>query len=346
MTITAFDAYGNIAAGYTGTVILTSSDPHAVLPASESFTDSDAGKLSFAATLDSSGTQWITAADSVTPSITGSESGIAVQAAAAKTLALTGFPTSDTAGTTGTMTVTAYDTYGNVATGYTGTVDLTSTDLHAVLPSSATFTVTDAGKLSVAVTLDTAGTQSITATDSVTPSIRGTESGIAVQAAAAKTLVLSGFPTSDTAGTAGTVTITAYDPYGNVATGYTGTLDLTSSDPQAVLPSSDTFTASDAGKVSFSATLDTSGTQSITATDSVTSSLSSTESGIAVQAAAAKTLWLTGFPTSDTAGTSSTVTITAYDAYGNVATGYTATVLLSSTDPHAAVPSICHVHRR
>ena len=100
------------------------------------------------------------------------------------------------------MTVTAYDAYGNVATGYTGTVSLTSSDPHAVLPSSYTFTAADAGQHSFAVTLDTAGTQSITATDTATSSITGTESGIAVQAAAAKTLTITGFPTSDTAGTA------------------------------------------------------------------------------------------------------------------------------------------------
>ena len=339
VTVTAYDAYGNLATGYTGTVTLTSSDPHAALPPSYTFTSSDAGKHNITVTLDTSGPPVDHGERSVTPSISGSESGIAVQAAAAKTLSVTGFPTSDTAGTTVDMTITAYDAYGNVATGYTGTVDLMSTDPLAVLPSSATFDAADAGKLSFAVTLDTAGTQSITATDSVTPSIRGTESGIAVQAAPAKTLAFTGFPTSDTAGTAGTVTITAYDPYGNVATGYTGTLDLTSSDPQAVLPVSYTFSESDAGKHSFPITLDTSGTQSITATDSVTSSLSATESGIAVQAAAAKTLTVTGFPTSEAAGTSSTVAVTAYDAYGNVATGYRGIVALSSSDPSAVLPS-------
>ena len=117
-----------------------------------------------------------------------------MQAAAAKTLKVTGFPTTDTAGTAGNVTVTAYDAYGNVATGYTGTVLLSSTDPHAVLPSSLTFTAGDAGKLSFTATLDTAGTQSITATDSVTSSIAGTESGIAVQAAAAKTLAITGSP--------------------------------------------------------------------------------------------------------------------------------------------------------
>ena len=88
-----------------------------------------------------------------------------------------------------------------------------------------------------------------------------------------------------------------------MATGYTGTVSLTSSDPHAVLPPYYTFTAGDAGQHSFAVTLDTSGTQSITATDTATSSLTATESGITVKAAAATTLKITGFPTSDTAGT-------------------------------------------
>ena len=198
-------------------------------------------------TLDTAGTQSITATDTVTSSITGTESGIAVQAAAAKTL--DGHRVSDQrhGGAAGTVTVTAYDAYGNVATGYTGTVALTSSDPHAVLPSSYTFTASDAGSTAFPVTLDTAGTQSITATDTATLEHHGHRVGIAVQAAAAKTLTVTGFPTSDTAGAAGTVTVTAYDAYGNVATGYTGTVALTSSDPHAVLPSSYTFTAADAG---------------------------------------------------------------------------------------------------
>ena len=154
------------------------------------------------------------------------ESGIVVQAAAAQTLAVTGFPTSETAGTPGSVTVTAYDAYGNVATGYTGTVALTSTDAHAGLPPDYTFTTSDAGQYSFTLTLDTAGTQSITATDAVTPSLTASESGIAVQAAAAKTLAVTGFPTSERAGVPGIVTVTAYDAYGNIATGYTGSVAL------------------------------------------------------------------------------------------------------------------------
>ena len=37
MTVTAVDAYGNVATGYTGTVHFTSSDGQAVLPANYTF---------------------------------------------------------------------------------------------------------------------------------------------------------------------------------------------------------------------------------------------------------------------------------------------------------------------
>ena len=68
-----------------------------------------------------------------------------------------------------------------------------------------------------------------------------------MQAAAARTLAVTGFPATDRAGVAGNVTVTAYDAYGNVATGYTGTIAFSSSDAQALLPSSFSFVAADAG---------------------------------------------------------------------------------------------------
>ena len=170
--------------------------------------------------------------------------------------------------------------------GYTGTVQFTSNDPLAVLPASYTFLTTDNGTHVFSATLKSAGTRNLKATDTVTSSLTGTESGIVVKAAAASALKVTGFPTTDTAGTAGNVTVTAFDPYGNVATGYTGTVSITSSDSQAVLPSSYTFVAGDAGVHSFSVTLKTAGTQSITATD--TSSLTATESGIIVKPAAGR----------------------------------------------------------
>jgi len=69
-----------------------------------------------------------------------------------------------------------------------------------------------------------------------------------------------------------------------VATGYTGTVALFSSDPLAVLPSRYTFTATDAGSHRFAVTLYTAAAQSIAATDTANVSLTGTETGITVRA--------------------------------------------------------------
>ena len=99
--------------------------------------------------------------------------------------------------------------------------------------------------------LKTAGNQWITATDTVTLTTTGTLSGIKVSPAAASQFLLSGLPSTMTAGLSQTLTVTALDPYGNVATAYTGIVDFTSSDPQASLPASYAFPGADQGVSTF-----------------------------------------------------------------------------------------------
>ena len=80
------------------------------------------------------------------------------------------------------------------------------------------------------------------------------------------------------------LTVTVKDPYGNVATGYRGTVRFTSSDSAAVLPGNYTFTAGDAGVHVFSATLKTaSSSTSITVTDTTTTSITGTQTPIIVE---------------------------------------------------------------
>jgi hypothetical protein len=138
------------------------------------------GAGSFSATLNTAGTQSVTATDSVTGTITGAQTGITVTPAAASTLIVAGFSSPVTAGTAGTFTVTAKDSFGNTATGYAGTLHFTSSDTAATLPANSTLTN---GTGSFSATLRTVGTQSITATDTVTSTITGTQSGITVNAA-------------------------------------------------------------------------------------------------------------------------------------------------------------------
>jgi hypothetical protein len=195
---------------------------------------------------------------------------------------VTGYPSSTTAGVANTITVTADDASGNLNPNYTGTVHFTSTDPQAVLPADYTFTAADQGVHTFSVTLKTAGLQSIIVADGVT-GMPGSETGITVNPAAASTLIVSGFPLAITQGVSGTFTVTAMDPYGNVATGYTGTVHFTSSDPRAKLPADYSFTAADNGVHTFKAIFNTVGTESLTATDTVNSLITGIETGIVVK---------------------------------------------------------------
>jgi methionine-rich copper-binding protein CopC len=339
VTVTAKDAFGNTAAGYLGTVRFTSTDSQAVLPANYAFTAADAGSHTFSVTFNTAASQSITGTDTATGTIAGTQASVTVNPAAASRLVVSGFPTPVTINQPSNVTVTARDAFGNTVTGYSGTVHFSSSDAQAVLPADYAFTGTDAGSHTFSVSFKTVGGQSITATDTATSTIVGTQTGIMVTTPVASTLVVSGFPAAVTAGVAGSLTVTAKDAFGNTVTGYQGTVHFTSSDGQAVLPTNYVFKAIDAGIHVFSVTLKTSGSRSITVTDTSTAGIAGTQAGITVNPAAASALIVSGFASPATAGVASTVTVTARDAFGNIATGYGGTVHFTSTDSQAALPA-------
>src|SRR5207248_3157172 len=69
-------------------VTFTSSDPSAVLPADYTYIASDAGAHTFNAALKTTGTRSITATDTATNTLTGAQSGILVNPAAASRLTI------------------------------------------------------------------------------------------------------------------------------------------------------------------------------------------------------------------------------------------------------------------
>jgi hypothetical protein len=337
ITVIVRDSSGNTVPGYRGTVHFSSSDIQAGLPANYTFTAADNGMHSFSATLKTAGTQSITATDTVTTRITGSETGIAVNPAAVSHLGVSA-PAASPVGSAFGITVTALDPYNNSAIGYTGTVHFTSTDGLATLPGNYIFTAADAGVHAFSgIILQKTGSQTITATDTITASISGS-AAVAVNPAAASTMTVAGFPSPTTAGVAGNFTVTLKDPYGNIASGYTGTVHFTSSDGKASLPANYTFTTADAGVHTFSATLKTAGTQSLTATDTITASLTGTDGGITVKPGAASQ-FIIAAPSSVNAGLSFSLTVTVRDGYGNVVTDYTGTIHFKSTDKTATLPA-------
>jgi hypothetical protein len=330
-TLTAEDAFGNVSSGYTGTVTFTSTDPLAELPDDYTFTAADGGKHLFGAVLKTVAAESITATDTANPNLTVSQS-ILVNP---RSFAVTGFPSEVTAGDTDSFTVVALDYAGNVATGYTGTVHFTSSDPQAILPADYTFMPGDAGSATFTASLLTAGTQSITVADTLTPArSMGTESGIQVNPAALSQFVIGGLPSTTQAGTAQNFTVTAKDAYGNTVTNYGGIVSFTSDDPNAGLPADSTLTN---GVGTFSATLVTAGTRHVSVSDD-TSGVQATSNGIVVTPGVAVGFNVQALPNPVTAGDSGFVFVTAVDAYGNEGAIYTGTVHFSSSDGAATLP--------
>ncbi len=113
---------------------------------------------------------------------------------------------------------------------------------------------------------------------------------------------------------------------------YTGTVQLSSSDTSASVPTSTTFTTGSANRRSVSITPRTLGSQTLTATDS-TNSLSAATTVNVVQ----PTLGISA--SSATTGAPLSVTISERDAAHAVMTGYTGTIHIASSDGAASLPS-------
>jgi hypothetical protein len=247
-------------------VSFTVSSGAVTLPPDYTFQPSDRGRQTFSATLYTTGSLTLNVFDT-----TGafSDSQVVQVTPGPATYFTTDAPSAVTAGAPFNVTVTAHDAYSNVVTNYAGTVTLNSNDPINPLLASHTFTPADAGVYTFfGVQLFTAGQLLLRPTDGVITS----GVGLTVNPAAAATLVLSG-PSAASAGTPFLVTLTAYDAYGNVATGYTGTVSFSSDDTAAGLPGNSTFQPGDQGVQSFMVTLQTPGTRRVRVTDTLTGSL-------------------------------------------------------------------------
>jgi hypothetical protein len=195
----------------------------------------------------------------------GAERSFTTATAPASTLLVTA-PSSATAGTSFTVTVTAKDALNNTVTSYAGTVRFSSSDAAAVLPANVTFATTDNGTRTVSLTLTTAGTQTITATDTVTAVTGSASVNVAPGAATDRHFVIRG-PLDVQRGHPFTIRVVAVDAAGKRILDHAGSVRFTSSDAAATLPAPYTFTAGDQGAHRFTVKLDTLGVRTITVTD-------------------------------------------------------------------------------
>ena len=198
-------------------------------------------------------------------------------------LEIAGFPDPQGAGVPGSFTVKVVDAAhpNNLVANYQGSVNFTSSDGDATITTTTyTFSPGDQGSKTFTAALRTLGPESLTVTDTTNPNLTATQNFVIEPGPAVQLNVTAA--TTVTAGDTDTFIVTAYDQYGNVATGYAGTVTLTVSPgvvplfrplgfppgpaPQT-LTLTHTFTTADAGQFSFQAVLTTAAPYNITVGD-------------------------------------------------------------------------------
>ena len=178
---------------------------------------------------------------------------------AATHFSITALSNNVTVGQSRRFVVAALDAAGDTAIGYTGTVTFSSSDSQAILPANATLS---SGVGVFSATYETAGSQTLTATDLAATTVNG--SGTISVSPLPTTHFAIELPANFTAGAGFRFTVTAENQNNVLTTGFTGTVDFTSSDSLARLPADSTLAS---GLGTFSATLFSAGSQSLIAAD-------------------------------------------------------------------------------
>ena len=363
--VTAEDAAGNVATGYTGAVTLSGSDgdkvtyPGASTATSYTFVKGDAGvktlSLQFLGcqALTSSGTKpcadTLTATDSTITAtdteyvVPGSVTQLAI-AAPSSYVAKTGI----VAGTQTVYTVTPENLYGQAVLGFTDKIKIGSSDQMADLPATEAYAFTGTSSnvaMTVNVTLHSVGTKAITVKDVASKSTVKAGS-VAIKSTAGTADHLDIFaPDNAENGSTIKVIVAVLDSQGfPVTSGYAGSVALTSTETGDVLPSAHalsngeyTFTVQVKGCTSgtcadaFSAsdgTVHQKTTYVVHVTPGAVTQLAVVVGGSTAKVAGAAT-----------AGTAVSSTVTAENAYGQTVEDYTGTVHFISSDGLADVPA-------
>jgi hypothetical protein len=145
--------------------------------------------------------------------------------------------------------------------------------------------------------------------------------------------VVTGPASGTIAGAAAQVSVSAVDNEGAVVSSFSGTAQLTSTDPQAT-PVTVTIAS---GQGTASVVLHAAGTQTLSAVDGANPLLQGTGS-ITVAAGPIAGYALDGWPTTTVAGQTLLFTARALDSSGNTVPAYNGVALLSTDDPRLTLP--------
>lgn len=285
VTMTAYDAQGNVKTDYDGAHSVTWSyagGASASSPAGNPAQKPTDGNRSFSdGILDISGFKLVTVGtttlSATADAVSEDSDEIVVAPGVLDSLVVAGVTDPLTAGDTSDVTVTARDAEQNVKIDYTGLVAFSSSDDDADLPEDYTFLEEDEGAktFSAGTTFYTAGEHELSVSDA-DADVSGDQSDITVRHDIVDSLLLEPETHSPTAGVPFELVLTALDQYGNVVDGdngaapYTGrvALSTTASGSYSLIPNPYTFIGGDEGSKSISVTFtDAQDDQSIAATD-------------------------------------------------------------------------------
>ncbi len=342
----ALDANNHPVQGFSGTATITTSDAAGTLSAtSVTFKN---GNATFQATFATSGTQTVTATDTA-DSLAGTGTTNVATPDVATHFGLM-MPPNVPTGATVNVGIVPLDANNNPVPTYVGTVNLTTSDSKGTLsvtsitfpfsPSASTPANGNATPPMFTATFATAGTQSITATDSVNSSLTGSVSTNVVAPDVATHFGLM-LPSSVPTGSPVTVGIVALDAKNNPVPNYMGTVNLSTSDTGAKLSATSVTFKPNSPPVTFTVTFATTGSQTIMATDSSNASLTGTINATVTAAKVVTPDVATHFglqlPPNAPNGSPVTVGIVALDANNNPVPTYTGTVNLTTTDSKAVL---------
>ncbi|HXV92235.1 MAG TPA: hypothetical protein VD813_02960, partial [Pseudonocardia sp.] len=354
--VTARDTAGAIAAGFTGPVtVALLANPGGATLGGTATVNAVAGVASFGdLVLDRTSAGYTLLATA--PSLAADTSAaFSVVAAAATQLVFTTQPASAIAGTAIPVVVTARDAFGNTATGFTGNVAIAIAANPGTGTLSGTATVAAVSGIATFATLsiDKVGTgYTLSATAGALPA--ATSAAFNISPAAASQLAFTAQPTTAVAGAAiaPAVAVTVRDAFGNTATGFAGSVTVAiGTNPGTGTLSGTATAAAVAGVATFGTlSIDKVGTgYTLTATSGTLTA--ATSAGFSITPAAAAELVFTTPPVTSVAGVAIPVTVTARDAFGNTATGFSGDVVvaigtnpgggtLAGTDTVAAVSGV------
>ncbi len=362
VSVYATDAYFNPLPGGDN-VRVTATGSYTAAPTSGVLSN---GFRQFTVTLNTVGTQTVSASDLTNGSITGTTSGpIQVIAAGVNHFAFNTIVGPITAGSPVSVTIRAVDSGGNTVPGYAADAILAAnTGTNSITPNSVTFAN---GTWTGNVTFKGAGgAVALTCADFSAPPKTGTSNTFVVgpgplyglqvilpgeNAMGGTTAGKSGTPANQTAGTPFTVTVRAVDQYWNLVSGVNDRIVLSSTDAYAWMPS-DTVLIN--GQVLIPTNLHKSGYQTITARDSTNGSLQpNTSSQVLVAGGAFSRVLILAPGETPAPGTATgrggtatdqsinyafTVTALATDQWWNPVGSATDVVHLTSGDPLAQLP--------